>query len=99
MKSDRKNPRTADRPLPKGLVARNQVLMVAWGGIALFLFACGMLNPLFEDDSWSHIYHLGLFIHKAVYLFLSFCFGTCAAAWTCICLGGDYGGTSLFPHY
>ncbi len=43
---DGKNPRTADRPLPMGLVTRNQVLAVAWGGVALFLLACGMLNSL-----------------------------------------------------
>ena len=43
---DVKNPRTANRPLPRGLVTKTQVMAVAWIGAALFLFACGMLNKL-----------------------------------------------------
>ncbi len=43
---DVKNPRTADRPLPKGLVSRTQVKAVAWGTAALFVLACAILSPL-----------------------------------------------------
>ena len=43
---DGKNSRTLDRPLQTGLVTKWQVTLVAWGSAALFLLACGMLNPL-----------------------------------------------------
>lgn len=43
---DAKNPRTMGRPLQKGIVTSYQVRAVAWGGVGLFVVACGMLNPL-----------------------------------------------------
>jgi 4-hydroxybenzoate polyprenyltransferase len=43
---DALNPRTRDRPLPKGEISYFQVAMVAWVSIAIFLFSCSRLNTL-----------------------------------------------------
>lgn len=43
---DGKNPRTAHRHLPKGLVRKNEVLLLVIGGFTLFILSAYMLNPL-----------------------------------------------------
>ena len=43
---DAANPRTANRPLPKGEISRNFVLLFIAGGVVLFLLSAAWLNPL-----------------------------------------------------
>ena len=43
---DAANPRTATRPLPKGEISRNFVLLFIAGGVGLFLLSAAWLNPL-----------------------------------------------------
>lgn len=43
---DALNPRTKERPLPKGEITSFQVTIVAWASLAIFIFCCSMLNPL-----------------------------------------------------
>lgn len=43
---DAKNPRTANRPLPSGLVTPKEASQVAWRGLILFLLFAHFLGPL-----------------------------------------------------
>lgn len=43
---DKKNPRTAQRHIPKGIVKRNEALIITVLCYILFVFAAAMLNPL-----------------------------------------------------
>lgn len=43
---DAQNPRTQDRLLPSGEVSPRQVGVIGLLGVALFVFSCGMINPL-----------------------------------------------------
>lgn len=40
------NPRTQNRPLPKGEITYFQVALVCWISLALFIFSCSQLNPM-----------------------------------------------------
>ena len=43
---DAANPRTQERVLPAGEATVGQVTLVAWTNVAIFVFACGMINTL-----------------------------------------------------
>ncbi len=55
---DAKNPRTADRALPKGEIRRSTVWLTAVGSGLIFVFAARMLNPLCYYLSFAGVFLL-----------------------------------------
>jgi 4-hydroxybenzoate polyprenyltransferase len=43
---DALNPRTKNRPLPRGEISYSQVAWVAWCSLLLFVYCCSRLNPM-----------------------------------------------------